>query len=570
MPPGSGTRTATIVPGPTTEEGNRSIVELEGALARALAERDAEFSLVEDELARLSQIYERLRDDMATVREERDRAIAAARDERERRARETLELTERLNEAMSREDAAAQRDRFVAARLSSAPVSRLPLADDALPDVPGFEVIGRIGHGGMAMVFNARRKSDGAAVAIKLLHDGADATRARTELFLREAAVMLQLDHPGLVRAFDAGECAYGLYLVMELVSGETLASRIRREGPIPELESIGIALQVARALAYCARLGLNHRDVKPSNLLLGHDGRVKLCDFGLAALASAADPARPYGSPGYASPEQLTTPTDVDERADIYGLGCTVWHMVVGRRPFVGPAKAAFDHARETDLPDPRFEGADISTRLAQVVRRMGRAGREHRYRRWDECLLDLMLVEAGNPPFAAHLADARDRSMPVTDEMPLPGTGTDGAADEGEAGSAEQPGTATITGSVPHAPPPAPPPAAPAQTAPVAAEQAISQVRRAPLPPPADPETKRGSWIVLVAAAATASAIAFAIGFASHPDATAKLCERARTMAGQGDPSVAARCLRDAALLSAPEDARRLRWQADAIEKK
>jgi serine/threonine protein kinase len=378
----------------------------------------------------------------------------------------------------------------------------------------------------------------------------------RTELFLREAAVMLQLDHPGLVGAFDAGECAYGRYLAMEYVPGESLSSRLRRDGLMPETDVVKIAVQTARALAYCARLGLTHRDVKPSNLLLTPDGAVKLCDFGLASLTSGAgDPARPYGSPGYASPEQLTTPTDVDERADIYGLGCTLWQMAVGRRPFSGPAKQAFDEAKTTDLPDPRFEGADISPRLAQVIRRMGRAERERRYRRWDECLLDLMLVEMGNPPFAAHLADARETTGGAAATDPLPQLS---AAAETKSfspttqGYDDSPSASSASTLDPLE-----------QTSPEAgADLPIATPLRSPR-----------SWdraVAFLAGAGLFGALAFALATFRHDDPVEKIRQRAHVLAENGRRDDAARWLREAAEIAPPDVAADLRAEADEIEKK
>jgi hypothetical protein len=477
------------------------------------------------ELDQLAKSYDRLREDMETACAERDRALDAVRHERERRARETLELTERLEEAKEREDArravdaVTLRERFVAERLAALPSERRKLPENALPDISGFEILARIGQGGMATVFHARRLADGVEVAVKLLHDGADASRARTELFLREAAVMLQLDHPGLVGALDAGECAYGRYLVMEVVAGESLAARVRRDGPMPEAEIVSVAVQVARALDYCARVGIVHRDVKPSNLLLTRSGAVKLCDFGLTALATGGgDSARPYGSPGYASPEQLATPAEVDERADIYGLGCTMWHLAVGRRPFAGPAKEAFEQAKTTDLCDPSTEGVAVSTRFAQIVRRMARADRASRYRDWDECLLDLMLVEKGSPPFVAHFAEAR---------------GPDAGATTSLCDAATSSGTSTT-------------------------EPPLGEVRR-------------GLGAVGIAATyAALLVVGFGLAFLLRSDPLGEMRSRARALASSGRAPEAARLLRDAARIASPEDSLELLREADAIEKK
>lgn len=508
--------------------------DVEAAIDAAIAERDAEFAVVQKELSDLSQTYDRLRIDLDAMAKERDRALSSAREEREKRAKERLELSERLEEAKERDeskqrvDANALRERFVAERLAAAAPERKRLPEGSLPKIDGYEVLGRIGRGGMATVFHARRKDDGTDVAIKLLQDGAEANRTRTELFLREAAVMLQLDHPGLVGATDAGECAYGRYLVMEHVAGESLTARLRNEGRLAEVDAVRVAIQVARALAYCARLGLTHRDVKPGNVLFAADGSAKLCDFGLAALSSGDDAARPYGSPGYAAPEQIASPGDVDERADIYGLGCTLWQMVVGCRPFAGPAAEALAQARTKDLPDPRTEGASVSAGVAQVIRRMGRADRSKRYRRWDEALLDLMLVEKGNPPLAAHLADHA------------------------------APAIAAPVRAAPRPAPVAPQPAPVAEMVPMDDEI---------LPAPARPRPRMLTFALL---AALTACIGYAVGSATRPDPADPMIERARSLAYMGRAHEAVSALREAARLAPSDMAAKLRWEADVIEKK
>jgi serine/threonine protein kinase len=519
-----------------------SVAEVEAAIDAAIAERDEEFAVVQRELSDLSTTYDRLRVDLDAMAKERDRALTSAREERETRARERLELAERLEEAREREeskkrvDSSALRERFVSERLAAAAPERTKLPEGSLPKVDGYEVLRRIGRGGMATVFQARRTDDGLEVAIKLLHDGGDADRTRSELFLREAAVMLQLDHPALVGATDAGECAYGRYLVMEYVPGASLTARMREEGRLAEGDAVRIAIQVARALAYCARLGLTHRDVKPGNILFAADGSAKLCDFGLAALSGGTDAARPYGSPGYAAPEQIATPAEVDERADIYGLGCTLWQMVVGCRPFAGPAAEALAESRKKDLPDPRTEGGSVSAGLAQVIRRMGRADRAKRYRRWDECLLDLMLVEKGNPPLSAHLAD---QTAPA-------------------AGPVARPHAPAMRAAPRPAPQPAPPPAQLAETVPH--DDEILPARR-----PAQPHAR-----TLVLLAALIACVGYAIAVMTRPDPADAMIERARSLSYMGRAHEAASALREAARLSPPDMAAKLRWEADVIEKK
>lgn len=510
------------------------LAELEAALETAQEERASQARAVEGELVRLGEIYNRMRTQLAEAREARDRAQIEVAEERERRARETLELARRLEEFEKAPPPAIveSHERFVQKRMEGRPIRHRRLTPGSLPDLPGFETTERLGRGGMATVYRATRASDGAEVAIKLLHEGAEASGQRTELFLREAAVMLSLDHPGLVRAWDAGECEYGRYLILELVQGESLAARVRREGPLPEDEAVAVALQVGRALRYCSRLGLTHRDVKPSNLLRDDAGHVKICDFGLAAL-SHGDSGRPYGSPGYAAPEQLAAPDKVDERADIYALGCTLWHLVVGRRPFDGKPAECFTQQREQDLSDPRFEGADVSPRLAQVIRRMGRCERSRRYRSWDECLLDLMLVERGNPPFAAHLSDAlaprTEADRPVSG--PVDATPTPRA------------GLVPATAAAPLLPPPA--------------------------PGPRGLRIGRGRLVILLLlTGVVAGAVGFGVSADLGADPVETLERRADDMAERGEGARAAESLREAAALFSGADAERLRRLADQLD--
>jgi eukaryotic-like serine/threonine-protein kinase len=539
-------------PGAPVSKTRARLEELEDALRLVRAERRGQLSEIEDELHQLQRIYQRMTTDLEALRAERDQAIEEARLERERRARETLELSERLEKARRTDEPSSGEppppEKFVQARLQATAAEHRSLQPGELPQVPGYRVLAPLGQGGMATVYHAVTEKDARDVAVKLLHDGVDASPGRIELFLREAAAMLQLSHPGLVRALDAGDCTHGRFLVLELVRGESLAALVRRNGPLAEKEAIRVGLQVARALSYCARLGLTHRDVKPSNLLTDASGRVRLCDFGLAALSFGADPARPYGSPGYAAPEQISNPTSVDERVDIYALGSTLWHLVVGRRPFQGTPKQVFELQRAQDLTDPRFEGADISPRFAQVIRRMGRALRERRYRRWDECILDLMLVENGNPPFSAHLAEALEP----------------GGAARVAAAASEQPG------ATPSAPPP---PSVPA-VSPVAPPPGLAAPPEIPHGDvlPLAPKRLRSSAIWLLVAAVGAAGATFGYGVSQMARRTTAddLEIHALRRAADGDPRGAAAALRSAASVLDGPDRDRLAALALSLEER
>lgn len=545
--------------GDATESGSgpypqaARIARLEDELHRVRADRDEQARVIEEELTRLSQIYEKMGAELDQARVDRDQAQAAVRAERERRARELLELSERLDEALAGNPGGAspapaprpfKPEQFVQARLAESEHPQTPHKEGDLPSIPGYRILAPLGQGGMATVYQALA-DDGREVAIKVLHHGPEASKGRTELFLREAAVMLQLAHPGLVRAVDAGDAPCGRYLVLELVRGESLAALVRRNGPMPETEVLRIGLQVARALAYCARLGLTHRDVKPSNLLLDPSGRVRLCDFGLAALSSGGDPARPYGSPGYAAPEQISNPTSIDERVDIYALGATMWHLAVGRRPYTGQAKDVFEQQRNQDVPDPRMEGGSVSPRFAQVIRRMGRAQRDRRYRKWDECILDLMLVEQGNPPFAAALAEAQEPgSAAVTEPEPASCTASVPAATS-PADASRAPSPPVLPFSVTDAPRPGP----------------ISPVIVARLGPHATP-------ILWGAIAVLGVVVGMAVSSMTHRSPAAEFESRAVSLHAAGRKDDALRMLRAAAETMDGEDRAAMLRLAESLQ--
>jgi serine/threonine protein kinase len=567
--PSSGKAPSSIEPATAAaapvEEGDPSLVA-------AQAGRHDQAASIEAELAQLQAIYERMSTDLEVLRAERDDAVAAARREREARARETLVLSERLDALLGerlpptdsvpteapRPVPPARADASASLRAGSAtPELSGVLPGEKLPEVPGYRLQSILGRGGMSVVYRGVRESDGAEVAVKLLDPKTAAAAGREDLLLRETAALLRLSHPGLVRALDAGECAHGRYLVLELVHGESLAGRVRRKGPLTESEAVEVALQAARALAYCACLGLTHRDVKPSNLLVDAAGRVRLCDFGLAALCSGADPARPYGSPGYAAPEQIADPETPDARVDVYALGCTLWHLVVGRRPFQSPGRHAFDVQREEDLSDPRFEGADVSAHFAQVIRRMGCAERVRRYRGWDEVILDLMLVANGNPPFSAHLAEAIETS---------PKQSEGGAA---APAGAPEPEAAGASPRPPAGPSVAPPPAAAPEDHREFDTITNERLERSRAKSGASPAGRGRSPSFFAALCAVGALAGFAAASLLQPSAAAEFESRARQRALAGDADGAVRSLRAAAELLVGEDRTRLLRAAERIEK-
>jgi hypothetical protein len=206
-----------------------------------------------------------------------------------------------------------------------------------------YEVLGKLGKGGMGAVFKARHTELGKLVALKVL-PAEHMDEVGIARFKNEVRAIGKLDHPNIVVAHDAGESRGAHFLVMEFVDGMDLARVVARHGRLTTAEACEAVRQAALGLQHAYERGLVHRDVKPPNLILARDGRVRLLDLGLARSfgEAAADPLTAQGTllgtADYLAPEQWDHPHAADTRADIYSLGCTLYHLLAGRPPFSGP----------------------------------------------------------------------------------------------------------------------------------------------------------------------------------------------------------------------------------------
>jgi serine/threonine protein kinase len=253
------------------------------------------------------------------------------------------------------------------------------------PDVPRvlgeYELLERLGAGGMGDVYRARHRRLNKFVALKLLparlKDSADSV-AR---FLREMKAVGGLDHPNLVEAHDAGEEGGVVYLALKLVEGEDLDRLVRRRGPLPVAEACDLTRQAALGLQYLHERGLVHRDLKPSNLMRTPDGVVKVLDLGLArwgveagAGAELTATGGLLGTPEYLAPEQARSAATADIRADLYGLGGTLFYLLTGRPPFAhrtGLFEKLEAHWTE-EAPDVRSLRPEVPAAVAELVRRL------------------------------------------------------------------------------------------------------------------------------------------------------------------------------------------------------
>jgi hypothetical protein len=269
----------------------------------------------------------------------------------------------------------------------------------AAPRIAGWEVLGRVGAGAMGSVWKARRASDGVLAAVKVAEPGTPlAAHDAAAHFRRESLACLNLDHPHLVRGLDVGTTDDGRpYLAMEFVAGPTLARAVQDGGPLPEPRLLAVATALARALDHVHRQGLVHRDVKPSNVLLGEGGAVKLADLGLV-VETAGGPGSPrMGTRPYLAPEVLAG-GEGTARSDLYALGATLAEAALGER--------REDAGAWTDAHLPAdVRGAPLSQGLRSVVERLVRAQPSQRYASAAELVLDLDAVAAGERPLGAIL---------------------------------------------------------------------------------------------------------------------------------------------------------------------
>jgi serine/threonine-protein kinase len=226
-----------------------------------------------------------------------------------------------------------------------------------------YVVQDRLGSGSMGRVYKAQHMLMGRVVALKIIAPEIVTNTRVVARFQREMKMVGRLDHPNVVRAFDAGQLGTMLYIVMEYVVGKSLGQRFRAGGPLPPQEVAGYAAQAALGLDHAHSQGIVHRDVKPSNLHLTEDGTIKVLDLGLGVLMEADEQSSfatadgiAVGTIDYMSPEQACG-KEVDGRSDLYSLGCAMYHLVTGRLPFPGDSPVERLGKRISGKPVPITE---------------------------------------------------------------------------------------------------------------------------------------------------------------------------------------------------------------------
>lgn len=292
-----------------------------------------------------------------------------------------------------------------------------PSLDDLNRTISGYEFLEFIDHGGMGAVYQARQRSLGRIVAVKVLPPSLTERKGFAARFKREAEALARLNHPNIVAVYDCGESADGcLYYAMELVRGSDLQAKMR-SGELSAQQKLAVVMHVCEALQYAHSRGVVHRDIKPSNILIDERGRVKVADFGLAKIFDTGHQGplvttsgTALGTPEYVAPEVLESEKAVDHRADIYSLGVMLYEMLTGHTP-----KGAWE--------PPSRCGAD--RRLDDVVSRALQNDPSRRYQHVDELtsvLRGLVKLAADKPRPPLPASGSAQESGPEASTIRLP----------------------------------------------------------------------------------------------------------------------------------------------------
>lgn len=262
-----------------------------------------------------------------------------------------------------------------------------------------YEILEKIGSGGMAVVYRGKDRKLDRYVTVKVLREEFIGDEEFIQRFRSEACSAARLSHPNIVRAYDVGEDGDINYIVNEYIHGDTLKKAIKEKAPFDSRSTINVAIQIASALSQAHKAHIVHRDIKPQNILVGTDGVVKVTDFGIARAATASTmttTANAAGSVHYFSPEQARGGY-VDEKSDIYSLGITMFEMITGVLPFQGnnSVTIALKHIND-ELPDIRQYNPNCSPSLEGIIKKATMKKADERYASIDLLLADLIRARA------------------------------------------------------------------------------------------------------------------------------------------------------------------------------
>ncbi len=272
----------------------------------------------------------------------------------------------------------------------------VPSSRAALPERIGkFRVVERIGRGAMGVVYSARNIESGRAVAIKLMMGDLEGDRETRVRFEREAHVAGEMLHRNVINVFELGEEDGRLFMVMELLDGETLGDYLKRVGKLPLERALDLMMQMCEGLAVAHAHAIVHRDIKPGNLFVLRDGGLKILDFGVARLANSSMTASGFivGTPDFMSPEQARG-KGIDQRSDVFSAGAVFYYMLSGRKPFTAHDLPAVIHKVNSEDPPP-LSADESPPGLARVIMKALAKSTDDRYADMGALLADLVRFE-------------------------------------------------------------------------------------------------------------------------------------------------------------------------------
>lgn len=282
-----------------------------------------------------------------------------------------------------------------------------------------------IGKGATAQVYKVEHKYLQINLAVKVLSPELTKKDKKAEdVFFDEAAILAQMDHPNLIRIYDAEKIDGYSCISMEFVNGFTVDSMIKEKTVISPLKAVRVIIETCKALEYSLNYGLVHRDIKPGNIMVVNDNNVKIIDFGLSKKIGQPVKYQIIGGPMcgtlyYMAPEQLTDSDRVDHKADIYGLGCTLYHMIIGKVPFeTNDLSALISMHMGITPPAPCDVSNKINKELSDIIMKTLEKNPLKRYQTYSELIKDLQkILDSDNKVISTHEAEKMN-SLLINDQ--------------------------------------------------------------------------------------------------------------------------------------------------------